>query len=114
LTLVNATGAHAAWYVNVRGSDFVADSQARLEVSSARLRLPDSEIEIINGSVAPESWMPENTILTGEDQLLLQAWPGVGMGTYRLGPRFSVLIPPETSPESYQGNLIFTILAGPW
>jgi hypothetical protein len=98
LVVVDARGNGAGWHLAVRATEeAAAESGASPDVSRFELSLPNANIKSIDGYVAPSSLATLPTPLSEADQVVAEAEPGEGMGTFGLVPSiFEVTIGRES------------------
>jgi hypothetical protein len=117
ITVNDPTGTGAGWNVTVRGSDLIAQD------TSQRLFLEDLEFEVLKVSCSRASRNEGSGIepveigqrmkMTYNDQKLLSAEKGTGLGKFSIKPTYQLTVPNHAKPGRYLSNLTYTLFQGP-
>lgn len=102
----------AGWNVTLSSTDFTTTGGS-ITVDNFKMKLLDVNIDTVAGNAPPVSLATSYQPLSGAHLKFLSAALGNGMGTYDFMPDFSLLVPAESVPGSYEAFLTVTLTSGP-
>jgi hypothetical protein len=114
LNVTDLTGDAGGWQVTVDITDFAGQTRATEVIASENLEITGFTISTTDDNSQPVS-LPNMMPVSGETdpELVWGAQPGSGMGSYVLTMTADLLIPGQTTAQTYTSTGNVTIVTGP-
>lgn len=110
-TVTDPTGTGAGWTVTIQAGDFEKTTDPTKTIPASGFKASLSDIDTIAGNAPPTSSLAGASL--DQEQVLVSAAAGEGMGTYKVTPTFTLDVPVDTYAGTYEATVTLTISAGP-
>src|SRR5690606_24052639 len=110
-TVTDPTGTGAGWTVTIQAGDLEETTDPTKTIPASGFKASLSDIDTIAGNAPPTSSLAGASL--DQEQVLVSAAAGEGMGTYEVTPTFTLDVPVDTYAGTYEATVTLTISAGP-